>query len=174
MPRPAARPMVATAPWFVAWSVAGLALLALAGCGFHLQRPAALPASLESLRIETEDPQSEFYHALRQQLQDAGADTDGGAADAATLRILRDGTAERVLSVSARNVPTEYELSYSVRLVVSAGGRELLPVEEFTLTRDYSFDETALLAKQHEREALSAALARDLASVVMRRLASVE
>ena len=42
------------------------------------------------------------------------------------------------------------------------------------LTRDYSFDETALLAKQHERDLLSAALARDLASVVMRRLASVQ
>jgi LPS-assembly lipoprotein len=184
MPRRAARPLAAFAPWLVPlvplvpWLVPLTAVLALAGCGFHLQRPAALPASLAALRIEAEDPQSEFYHALRQQLQDAGVDADAGAADAATLRILRDGTSERVLSVSARNVPTEYELSYSVRLVVSvkssAGGRELLPAEDFTLTRDYSFDETVLLAKQHEREALSAALARDLASVIMRRLASVE
>ncbi len=144
-----------------------------AGCGFHLQRPASLPPSLQALRIEAEDRQSEFYHALRQQLQEAGVDTDAATPQAATLRILHDGTAERVLSVSARNVPTEYELSYSVRLVVSAGERELLGAEEFTLTRDYSFDETALLAKQREREALSEALARDLAAVVLRRLASV-
>ena len=90
------------------------------------------------------------------------------------MRILRDGTAERVLSVSARNVPTEYELSYSVRVSVSAGDRELLPAEDFTLTHDYSFDETALLAKQRERDTLSDALAGDLASVVMRRLASLK
>ena len=145
-----------------------------AACGFHLQRPAELPASLKALRIDTEDAQSEFHLALRRQLHAAGVDTDATASDAATVRILRDATSERVLSVSARNVPTEYELSYSVRLAVSAGGHELLPAEEFMLTRDYSFDETALLAKQHERDLLSAALARDLASVVMRRLASVE
>jgi LPS-assembly lipoprotein len=150
-----------------------LAALLLAGCGFQLQRPATLPASLKALHIETDDTQSEFYHAIRQRLADAGADADAAGADAATLRILHDGTAERVLSVSARNVPTEYELSYSVRLTVSAGGHELLAPEEFTLTRDYSFDETALLAKQRERDLLSEALARDLASVVMRRLASI-
>ena len=151
-----------------------LAVALTAACGFHLQRPAELPASLKALRIDTEDAQSEFHLALRRQLHAAGVDTDATASDAATVRILRDATSERVLSVSARNVPTEYELSYSVRLAVNAGGRELLPAEEFMLTRDYSFDETALLAKQHERDLLSAALARDLASVVMRRLASVE
>jgi LPS-assembly lipoprotein len=146
----------------------------LAGCGFRLQRPAVLPESLKALHIEAEDTQSEFYHAMRRRLADAGADPDAAGADAASLHILRDGTSERVLSVSARNVPTEYELSYSVRLTVSAGGRELLPAEDFTLTRDYSFEETALLAKQRERDILSAALAGDLASVVMRRLASVK
>jgi len=151
-----------------------LAATALAGCGFQLQRPATLPPELKALRIEAEDTQSEFYHALKDRLEDAGADTDAPGADAATLRILRDGTAERVLSVSARNVPTEYELSYSVRVTVSAGGRELMPAEEFTLTRDYSFDETALLAKQRERDTLSDALAGDLASVVMHRLASLK
>jgi LPS-assembly lipoprotein len=151
-----------------------LSVVALAGCGFQLQRQGTLPPGLKALRLEAEDTQSEFYHALKSRLEDAGADPDAAAADAATLRILRDGTAERVLSVSARNVPTEYELSYSVRVSVSAGNRELLPAEDFTLTHDYSFDETTLLAKQRERDALSDALAGDLASVVMRRLASLE
>lgn len=151
-----------------------LLVVALAGCGFQLQRPATLPLGLKSLRLEADDTQSEFYHALKARLEDAGVDPDAAGADATTLRILRDGTAERVLSVSARNVPTEYELSYSVRVSVRAGERELLPAEDFTLTHDYSFDETTLLAKQRERDTLSDALAGDLASVVMRRLASLE
>jgi len=150
-----------------------LVIATLAGCGFQLQRPVTLPPELKTLRIEAQDTQSEFYHALRQQLEGAGADPQAAGADAAVLRILHDGTSERVLSVSARNVPTEYELSYSVRVAVSAGGRELMAAEEFTLTRDYSFDETALLAKQRERRILSDALAGDLASVVLRRLASL-
>jgi len=150
-----------------------LVATALAGCGFQLQRGASLPSALKPLRVEAEETQSEFYHALRIQLEDAGADPDAAGADAAVLHILRDGTAERVLSVSGRNVPTEYELSYTVRIAVSAGGHELMPAEDLTLTRDYSFDETALLAKQRERDALADALARDLASMVMRRLASL-
>jgi LPS-assembly lipoprotein len=151
-----------------------LAAAALAGCGFQLQRPATLPPGLRELRIEAQDTQSEFYHALKTRLEDTGVDPDAAGADAAVLRILQDGSTERVLSVSGRNVPTEYELSYRVRVAVSAGGRELMPAEEFTLTRDYSFDETILLAKQHERDTLSDALAGDLASVVMHRLASLK
>jgi LPS-assembly lipoprotein len=152
------------------WLLAALS----GGCGFQLQRPATLPDSLKAVRIEAEDTQSEFYHALRQRLADAGADADAAGADAAVIRILSDGTSERVLSLSVRNVPTEYELSYTVRVAVSAGGRELLPAEDFTLTHDYSFDETVLLAKQHERDTLSDALAGDLAAVLMRRLASLK
>jgi outer membrane lipopolysaccharide assembly protein LptE/RlpB len=39
--------------------------------------------------------------------------------------------------------------------------------------RDYTFSESALLAKERERKILSAALAHDLVTVVMRRLASL-
>lgn len=150
------------------------ALAVLPGCGFHLQRPATLPESLKTLHIVAEDTQSDFYHALKTQLEKAGVDPDANASGAAVLRILGDGTSERVLSVSARNVPTEYELRYAVRVAVDAGGRELLPAEEFSLTRDYSFDETTLLAKERERDMLSDALASELAFVVLRRLASLE
>ena len=39
--------------------------------------------------------------------------------------------------------------------------------------RDYSYSESALLAKEREKSILSAALAHDLVSVVMRRLSSL-
>jgi outer membrane lipopolysaccharide assembly protein LptE/RlpB len=41
------------------------------------------------------------------------------------------------------------------------------------LTRDLSFDETRALGKEREREALRATLARELAAVVVQRLASL-
>jgi LPS-assembly lipoprotein len=49
----------------------------------------------------------------------------------------------------------------------------VLAPRTLTLTRDYSFDEEALLAKQHEEEFLREALARDLVTQVMRSLASL-
>jgi LPS-assembly lipoprotein len=41
------------------------------------------------------------------------------------------------------------------------------------VSRIYSFDETKLLAKQREKDVLREALARDMASLVLRRLASL-
>jgi LPS-assembly lipoprotein len=89
------------------------------------------------------------------------------------IRILGDGTSERVLTVSVRNIPTAYELSYTVRVTVSIDGRELMAPEQQTVSREYSFDETALLAKERERDTLTAALADDLVRLVMRRLSSL-
>ena len=89
------------------------------------------------------------------------------------LRIERDETGQRVLSVSARNTPAEYEIFYTVTYSVTANGAEILTPQTLTLTRDYSFDDEALLAKQHEEEILREALADDLVNLVMRRLASL-
>jgi LPS-assembly lipoprotein len=149
------------------------ALLLLAGCGFHLQGRVELPHSLLNARLEATDQQSDFYSSLRAALYAAGARLDGSADDAATIHILADSSSERVITVSARNTPTAYLLDYRVKVSVQYQGRELLPAEEHTLSREYSFDETELLAKQRESDVLKQALADDLAALVMRRLAAL-
>ena len=145
----------------------------LAGCGFHLQGRHDLPRSLASARIVTADTQSDFCNALREALLVAGARLDGAPDGAATIHILDDSTAERVLTVSAHNIPTAFELSYRVRVSVDYQGHELMAPEEHVLTREYSFDERALLAKQRERDTLTQALADDMAALIMRRLDSL-
>ena len=89
----------------------------------------------------------------------------------AVVTILKDNVKQRVLSVSNLNQPNEYELTYTVSFSVTAGDRELLPPQEISTTRDYSFDARLLLAKGHEADILRGAMARDLADMVMRRLA---
>jgi LPS-assembly lipoprotein len=64
-------------------------------------------------------------------------------------------------------------VTYTIGFVVTAGSRELLPQQEISATRSYSFDERLLLAKGHEEEILREDMARDLADMVMRRLASL-
>jgi LPS-assembly lipoprotein len=75
--------------------------------------------------------------------------------------------------VSASNIPTEYELTYKVVFSVDSGGRTLIDHEEISATRDISFDEAQLLAKEREQEILREGLARDLVALVMRRLAAL-
>jgi LPS-assembly lipoprotein len=54
---------------------------------------------------------------------------------------------------------------------VEAGDKTLLANQEVSSTRSYSFDERLLLAKQHEEAVLREAMAKELADIVMRRLA---
>lgn len=162
-------------PRCVAWSGLGLLALFSAGCGFHLQGSEPLPSSLSEVRIESPDTQSDFYFDLRRALMQAGTriDEDGQDGVSAVIHILEDTPALRTLTVSTINVPTEYELTYRLRFSVSIGNREVIAPEEHLLVRDYSYSETAQLAKDREGAILSRALAHDLVSVVMRRLASL-
>lgn len=156
--------------------VAAVGLLALlGGCGFHLQGSYPMPRSLAVVHIDAVDTQSDFYIGMRKALLASGTRLDdaGGDGSAATLHILTDAAKQTILTVSALNVPTEYELSYTVRFSVDASGRQLLAPEQRVLLRDYSYSESAQLAKQREAAILTAALARELTGVVMRRLASL-
>ena len=154
-------------------SLAGVALLSLSACGFHLRGEVALPRVLANARIEASDQQSDFYSSLRASLTTAGTRFDGPEGSAATIRILEDSVSERVLTVSARNTPTAYSLAYRIKVAVEYEGKALLPAEEHTVSREYSFNEADLLAKQRESDILRQALADDLAALVMHRLAAL-
>ena len=78
----------------------------------------------------------------------------------AVVSILKDNVERRVLSVSALNQPNEYEVTYTVGFSVTAGDKELLPPQEISTTRSYSFDARLLLAKGHEADILRGAMAQ--------------
>jgi LPS-assembly lipoprotein len=157
-------------------TLSGLIVIAglLAGCGFHLQGHTPLPPVVRTPYVEAPDRQSDFVQYLRHALLSNGAQlTPEKDKASAVVSILRDSVARRVLSVSATNQPNQYEVTYTVGFAVSAAGKELLPAQEISATRTYSFDERLLLAKNHEEEILRQDMARDLADMVMRRLASL-
>jgi LPS-assembly lipoprotein len=146
----------------------------VASCGFHLQGATSMSPVMKVTYVETQDERSPFLVTLLRSLQDSGVTiTPDHQAATAVLHVERDETGQRVLSVSAANKPTEYEIFYKVKYSVSANGKEILSTQTLELTRDYSFDETTLLAKEHEQDVLREALARDLAGIVMNRLASL-
>jgi len=150
------------------------AALAVSGCGFHLQGRQPLPKDFEYTYIDTKDEQTDFVQDLRKALIATGSKvirTKGSSG--ATISVHEDELTEKILSVSARNIPTEYELTYRVKFSVHAGEKALIDHEEISATRDITFDETQLLAKEREQEILREGLARDLVALVMRRLAAL-
>jgi LPS-assembly lipoprotein len=148
--------------------------LSLTACGWHLQGSAKLPQTMTVAYVEADDRYTDFNRALQDALRSSGAQLAADPKDAmAIVRILRDESGQRVLSVSARNTPEEYEVFYAVEYSVANRDGELIAPQRLELTRDYSYDTTAVLAKQREQSILREALARDLAALVLRRLASL-
>lgn len=152
-----------------------LALLALAsGCGFHLRGQEPLPAVLTTPYIDTADRYTALYAALDKRLRGAGAQpTANAAAASAVIRIHFDDTGRELLSVTADNKPGEYEVYYAAEYSVTSGTSELLARQPVKLTRDYGYDETAMLAKEHEEKSLRVALAGEIADLILRRLAAL-
>jgi LPS-assembly lipoprotein len=149
-------------------------LVLLASCGFHLQGRQPLPAQFAYTYVDTKDEQTDFVQDLRKSLLASKVNvirTKGSSG--AVIEVHEDELTERILSVSAQNIPTEYELTYKVTFSVMSEGKTLIDKEEISATRDISFDESQLLAKEREQEILRAALARDLVALVMRRLAAL-
>jgi LPS-assembly lipoprotein len=87
-----------------------LALL-LTGCGFHLQGDMTALPQMERTYIAAVERNTQFHRELRRQFQESGVNlVDSPEEATAIFSIISDQTGQRVLSVSARNVPTEYEV----------------------------------------------------------------
>lgn len=146
----------------------------LSGCGFQMQGAFTVPEGMERTYILSEDKFSPFYRELRRSLRENGVQlVESPLAATAVLSIHSDKTGQRVLSVSARNVPTEYEVYYSIEYSVDSGETNLLTRQFINLTRDYTYDETLVLGKAKEEDLLRDAIVEDLVRIVFKQLGTL-
>ena len=159
----------------LAWLTALLATtVLLSGCGFHLQGAGALPEGSRKVFVLASDEVTPFAVELRRAIERSGGTITSSSREAEVIvRIQKDRSGRRVLSVSARNTPQEYEIFYSIEYSVERAGKEVLETQPLEMTRNLSFDETQLLAKDREEAIIREAMARDLAMLVTRRLESL-
>jgi LPS-assembly lipoprotein len=146
-----------------------------AGCGFQLQNTGStLPPALARTYIASDDRRSEFVDSLRDVLRLHGVELVSEGDATAVLEIVQDETDQRVLSVSARNTPREYEVYYAVTFSLRIDGEERLTSQPLVLTRAYTYDETKVVGKAREEQILRRALAEDLARQVVRRIEALQ
>lgn len=147
----------------------------VASCGFHLRGDVSYPPTMAVTYLAASDRYSPFYRRLRAALREGGVQLSADPARAgAVVRILQDETGQRVVSVSARNTPTEYEVYYVVRYALDLAGSTAIQPQQLTLTRTYNYDETQVLGKASESQVIRDALADDLVGLVTRRLSAAQ
>lgn len=124
--------------------------------------------------IDAPDNFSLFYRGFSRDLRSAGVNVVESPENAtAVFKLYFDETDQRVLSVSARNTPTEFEVYYSIQYGIVSGENVLLEVQDLTLTRDYVYDETLVLGKAREEQVLRAAIVDDLVNIVLRQISTL-
>jgi LPS-assembly lipoprotein len=155
----------------IAAALAAAMIPALCACGFRLAGSEPLPPVLARPYLSVKDPYTDFAREFEHQLKSSGALMQPLRQDStATIDVTKDLVEQRTLSVSSRNIPTDYELTYTVTFAVHGIDKELLAPQTISLSKDYSFQENELLAKEHEADILRAQMARDLVAIAMRRL----
>jgi len=156
-------------------ALAATAMFGLCACGFRLAGSEPLPSILARPYLSVRDPYTEFAREFEHQLKTSGALVQSIRQDStATIDVTKDLVEQRTLAVSTRNIPTDYELIYTVTFSVHAADKELLTPQTISVSKDYSFQENELLATQHDADILRAQMARDLVSIAMRRLARLK
>ncbi len=158
-------------------SVAVLAIIMWGnGCGFHLRGSGPVALRFSGVFVESAGA-PQVAAQLQRQLQYNGVALMGKPALAEAVVTLRDERFEkRVLSVDPRTGKVrEYLLGYRVDLrVADAKGHSLLAAQSVDLVRDYTFDETAALAKSDEEQLLRQEMIHDAAATVLRRLETIK
>lgn len=144
----------------------------ITGCGFQVAGQAPLPEYIDSVRLESPDTHNEVYLALEREFLSRGIEISDDSPNRFLLGEIESG--QRILSVSVRNIPREYEVYYTVGYQFRRAGEVLLDRPALTLTRDYVWSELEVLGKAREEKQVRAVIVDDLVVTIMRQLSTLE
>jgi LPS-assembly lipoprotein len=153
-----------------------LAVLALiwltASCGFQLRGQASLP--FETLYIAVPEI-SQLGTELKRNII-AGTRTklvNDPTQAQAILSVSAEDRSKTILSFDTSGRVREFQLRYRLAFRVSdSKGRDYLPQSEIRLTRDISFNDAQVLAKETEELLLYRDMQSDMVQQILRRLSS--
>jgi len=147
------------------------ALIAVAGCGYQLRGQALSAGRLGTVFVQTGG--SQIGTELLYYLEDAGVSSATDVASADTVISMSNEVFDRrVLTVDPNTGrPREYELQFLVTYSArSRDGASLISGETLSLTRDYVFDDTAVIGASREEGVLLEEMRRDAVLQILSRL----
>jgi len=161
-----------TIPVIRLFSVLGLTLLMLTACGFHLRGTGALPDTMSVTYIHGTKQFDTLNDDFRYALEAHGARVTENRADAtAILRILGNNNDKDVLTVDVGGKVQEIQIRQTIRFdVVTSDNQPLVERQTVTLSRDFVFNKTDILAKERESDLIKKELQRDVVNQAMLRI----
>ena len=150
-----------------------LLCVALAGCGFRLRGSAEVPFR----QIFVQGSSAGIALDLRRHIHAATSATvvdDRKQADA-IVEFIQERREKHILSLTGAGRVREFQLRYQVAFRVHDGkGGQYVPPTTLLLTRDMSFSDAEVLAKESEEQLLFRDMQNDMVQQIVRRLAAAE
>ncbi len=150
-----------------------LVIALLAGCGFQLRGQAQLP--FETLFIPGSTPLAiELKRNVTAASKTRLVASPGEAQ--AVFGLTLEQRDKIILSFNTAGRVSEYQLRYRVgfRVTDAKGGQVYLPTSEIQLTRDVSYSDAQVLAKEAEEQQLYRDMQRDMVQLILRRLVTAK
>lgn len=148
-------------------------MLALAACGFQLRGTASVPFNTLYIPNAKTGIALELKRNIQAGTQAKVVD-DPKAADA-ILDLASENRERIILSLTGTGRVREFRLRYTVNYRVHDGkGGEYIPTTQVQLSRDITYNDAEILAKEAEEQLLFRDMQSDMVQQVLRRLASAE
>jgi LPS-assembly lipoprotein len=147
--------------------------LLLAGCGFRLRGTANVPFDT----IHVPGATTGIALDLKRYIE-AGTRArvvDDPKAAQALLQVTEEARSREILSLTSAGRVREFQLRYRVGFRVHDGkGGEFVPASVIQLTRDMTYSDAEILAKEQEEQLLFRDMRTDMVQQILRRLASAK
>ena len=157
------------------FSQAALLSLVLGGCGYKLRGAQSFSFQTLAINPNPGGPLAlELRRSFARPVRVLAPDEPLNQAQV-VLDILQEQRDKTVVGLSSSGQVREFQLRIRLKFRVrNAAGDELTPETELTQTRDMSFSETAVLAKEAEEVLLYRDMQSDLVQQLMRRLEAIK
>jgi len=145
--------------------------MVLAGCGFRMRGSAELP--FQTLYVPNADTGIALDLKRNVQAGTQARVVDDAKRAEAILLFSEETRAKEILSLTAQGRVREFQLRYRVSFRVHDGkGADYVPLSTILLTRDITFTDSDVLAKETEEQLLFRDMQSDMVQQIMRRLAA--
>ena len=148
-------------------------LLCLCACGFQLRGTAALPFETLYIPNTTGGVALDLKRNIQSGTRTKVVDNEKSAQ--ALMALSGETKFRNILSLSGAGRVRELQLIYRINLRVHDGkGGEFIPLTTLSISRDLTYNDTDVLAKEAEEAAIYREMQSDLVQQILRRLSAAQ
>jgi len=146
--------------------------LILVACGFHLRGEGSFTLPFKTLYVKAANDYSPFVIQLKRAIEANNVKLAATPEQAElTLEIVSEIPDRQILTLSSAGRVQEYRLQYRVTLrAYDQKQQDWLNFKKITMRRDFSYDDSQVLAKKQEEAQLYKSMYIDAVQRVMRQL----